>query len=132
LRNQFGIGAMNGGADFFAVGLSGKIIERITPQIVCLTVLMQNPDDFAWMGNQVGGELQGDQTIDWNAYGFAQVEQTAGEHVVENTLGGIPLEGHSDDFGLMASLYQRPAQSFGVELGTPVHEGNPDGSNQNS
>ena len=70
---------------------------------------MKHPDDFARMRYQVGGELQPDQTIDGNADRFAQVQQPARQHMIENALRRIPLERYGHDFGLMAGIYQRPA-----------------------
>ena len=40
-----------------------EISQRMLPHIVSLAVLMQDPEDFVRMGNQVGGKFQADEEI---------------------------------------------------------------------
>ena len=74
------------------------------PQIVGLTMLMENPEDFVRMPHQIGRKLQSDREIDLDAHELGNIEQTRCNHVVEDRLCRIPFERHCDDFRLMVEF----------------------------
>ena len=85
-------------------------------------MLVQDPQNLVRMRNQVRGKLQADEPIHRRARSFRNVEQPAGEHVIENLFGRIPLERDCDDLRFVSKPAQRVAQSFGVDLGAAANE----------
>jgi len=73
--------------------------------------------------HQVGGELQADDAIDADAGALDQVEQPAGEHVVEDALQRVPAEGDRHDVGVVTVRAQGVAQPIGQNLGPPRTNG---------
>ena len=75
------------------------------PQVVRLSVLMNNPGNLVGMLDPESRKFHGNHTVYGAAVGAAEVEQAPEEHAPGQVFaGGVPLERQGDDVGLMAML----------------------------
>lgn len=89
-----------------------EIFLGIIPEIVGGAMLMQQPDHFVRMRNQVGGKFQRDQAIDPRAVDFAEIDQAAGEHLRGNPIRDRRVERKGHQLGFVALREQRAPQTF--------------------
>ena len=105
--------------------------DGVIPQVVRLAMLVQNPQNLVGMGDQVSRELQPDQEVHFGAGAFGEIQQAAGQHVIEDLFGRIPLEGNFHHLGLMPGGFQSGPQPFRQHLRPAPDEWDLDGRDEN-
>src|SRR5687767_1458934 len=105
-----------------AIRIVDEIAERVVPQLISGTMLVQNPEHLVWVRNQVSGEAQTDEPIDTRARDFGNVEQPARQKVIENPFRRVPLEGDRKDLGLVPCFVQSVAQTLRMYFCTAANK----------
>src|SRR5439155_10151607 len=110
-------------ADRPSIGSLRQIAEPgMTPQLIRGSLLVDEPDDLAWMVDQVCGELHRDHHVDRHTVGFAKIEAAPQAHLMDELRRGSPLERDRRDLGLVPGLTQGADEPARVRLGAPRHE----------
>ena len=94
----------DGVAHLRTVWIVNEVAERVVPEFVSGAMLVQNPEHLVWVRNQVGGKAQTDKPVDARARNFGNVEQAAGQNVIENLFGRVPLERNREDLRFVSRL----------------------------
>ena len=103
----------------------GRVDEtagRCVPQIVGSPILVQQPEYFFRMADEISGEFEADQPIDAAADPLVQLHQPCGQHRFTDAFGGIPFEGEPHQLGRVSSLAQCRQQAVSQHFGPAAHE----------
>src|ERR1041385_3448252 len=87
-----------------AFGIGGEIVELSAPEVISRAVLMQNPQNFVWMSDQIGGKLHPHYEVDALSVGGGEIEHAPGHRAAHYFRRRIPLEGQRNYLDLMTGL----------------------------
>jgi hypothetical protein len=79
-------------------------------------MLVEKPDDFVRMRNEIGRKFESDQPIHRHSVDLIQIQKTAGEHLTGNAFRDRVVEWHRDDFRIMAFGHETFLQFHGMQF----------------
>src|SRR6185503_2493981 len=85
----------------YAIGRGNQISQGMIPKLISCPELVQNPSDLVRVSNEVSRKFQAYKQVHRRPCHFTQIQQATSQHVIQNLLRWIPLEGNSDNLGCM-------------------------------
>src|SRR5438067_8567865 len=104
----------------------------MVPQVVGRPVLVEYPENFAWVRHEICREFQSDHPVDPHALTFGQVKHPACQRLLHDALRGIPFKWDCNEICLVSRLPECVTQLLRVDLGATADERRMGGCNYDS